>query len=112
MAAASKGSVILSARGALLHQTGKGVRPAVVGVQKAVLPAAVKITDSAYFKYTSNGHFTVISGYEVDKDGKVPFHVTDSFKTGKNGGQFKVPAKTFFRYSKSHGYPYYLILKK
>lgn len=98
----------------VLKKNQKAYEDAVIASIRKGYPviALVKITDSAYFKYTSNGHFTVISGYEVDKDGKVTFHVTDSFKTGKNGGQFKVPAKTFFSYSKSHGYPYYLILKK
>lgn len=98
----------------VLKKNQKAYEDAVIASIRKGYPviALVRITDKTYFKYTSNGHFTVINGYDVDKDGNVTFHVTDSFKTSKNGGQFKVPAKTFFSYSKSHGYPYYLILKK
>lgn len=74
--------------------------------------ALVKITGSSYFKYTSNGHFTIVSGYRINPNGTVDFRITDSFKTGKNGGYFWIPSATFFSYSKAHGYPYYLILKK
>lgn len=74
--------------------------------------ALVKITDNKVFKYTSNGHFTVIDGFQIAADGSVTFHICDSFKTSKNGGEFNIAAKTLFKYSKSHGYPYYLILKK
>ena len=74
--------------------------------------ALVKINSSTYFKYKTNGHFTCLSGYKINADGTVQFRVTDSYKTGKNGGTFWIPAKTFFSYSKAHGYPYYLILKK
>ncbi len=74
--------------------------------------ALVKITDSKYFAYKSNGHFTTISGYRVNDDGSVDFRITDSYKISKNGGTFWIPAKVFFKYSKAHGNPYYLILKK
>ena len=74
--------------------------------------ALVKITNNTYIKYRSNGHFTCLSGYKINPNGSVQFKVTDSYRTGKNGGSFRIPAKTFFSYSKSHGNPYYLILKK
>lgn len=74
--------------------------------------ALVKITSSTYFKYTSNGHFTIVSGYRINANGSVDFRITDSYKTGKNGGAFWVPSTIIFSYSKAHGYPYYLILKK
>lgn len=74
--------------------------------------ALVKINSTKYFKYTSSGHFTVINGYEYNPDGSIDFRVTDSYKVSKNKGTFWVPAKAFFGYSKAHGNPYYLILKK
>lgn len=74
--------------------------------------ALVKINSDNYYKYKTNGHFTVISGYEINNDGTVDFRIADSYKINKNGGTFWVPAKEFFKYSKAHNPPYYLMLKK
>lgn len=74
--------------------------------------ALIKVNSKKYFKYTTDGHFTVISGYRINTDGSVEFRISDSYKTKSNGGIFWVPSKVLFSYGKAHGYPYYLILKK
>lgn len=74
--------------------------------------ALIKITSKNYFKYTSNGHFTTISGYRRKINGDVEFRITDSYKTNSNGGNFWIPAKDLFGYSKAHNNRYYLIVKK
>ena len=96
------------------YKTQSSYQNAVIKSIKAGYPviALVKITSKTYFKYTTNGHFTVIRGYEIAPNGSVTFYIADSYRTSKNGGRFSIPAGTFFGYSKAHGYKYYLILKK
>ncbi len=96
------------------YKTQSSYQNAVIKSIKAGYPviALIKITSKTYFKYTTNGHFTVIRGYEIAPNGSVTFYIADSYRTSKNGGRFSIPAGTFFGYSKAHGYKYYLILKK
>ncbi len=74
--------------------------------------ALIKVSETKYFKYTTSGHFTVISGYEIDETGAITFQITDSYKISKNGGKFWIPSKSIYNYAKARYNPLYLILKK
>lgn len=93
------------------YNTQSKFQNAVMKSVKAGYPviALVRITDTKYFKYDSDGHFTVIRGYEKTADGTVTFYMADSYRTNKNGGTFAIPAGSLFAYSKAHKNCYYLI---
>lgn len=74
--------------------------------------ALVKFSNNDYFKYSTNGHYTVIRGYKKDANGSITLYIADSYKITKNKGTFSIPLDTMYKYNKNKYSSCYLILKK
>ena len=64
----------------------------------------------APFKYSANGHYVVVRGYEKDIFGGIKLYIADSYNTKENGGTFTIDLDKFYSYALNRGA--YLILKK